>query len=98
MRLGNPAHGLNNKSQTGIELGLNNTEDNPEDSKQEEENCDDNAPKIIDEDNGILEEDADEPLMVRRSTRERRPNPRYANDDYVTGNYYSPAELLRQIP
>ena len=29
MRLGNPAHGLNNKSQTGIELGLNNTEDNP---------------------------------------------------------------------
>ena len=29
MRLGNPAHGLNDKSQTGIELGLNNTEDNP---------------------------------------------------------------------
>jgi len=56
-------------------------------SKQEEENCDDNAPEIIDEDNGILEEDADEPLMVRRSTRERRPNPRYANGDYVMGNY-----------
>ena len=52
-------------------------------SKQEEENYDDNAPEIIDEDNGILQEDADGPLMVRRSTRERRPNPRYANDDYV---------------
>ena len=29
MRLGNPAHGLNDKSQTGIKLGLNNTKDNP---------------------------------------------------------------------
>ena len=29
MRLGNPAHGLNDIRQTGIELGLNNTKDNP---------------------------------------------------------------------
>ncbi len=29
MRLGNPAHGLNDIRQTGIELGLHNTKDNP---------------------------------------------------------------------
>ena len=52
-------------------------------SKQDEDSYEDSAPGIINDDSGIVQEDADGPLMLRRSTRERRPNPRYANGDYI---------------
>lgn len=54
-------------------------------NKQEEDNYD-NAREVPDGDDRMLQEDPAGPLTVRRSTRERRPNPRYANDDYVSGN------------
>ena len=52
-------------------------------SKQDEDSYEDSAPGIINDGSGIVQEDADGPLMLRRSTRERRPNPRYANGDYI---------------
>ena len=53
-------------------------------NKQEEDNYD-NAREVPDVDDRIIQEDPAGPLTVRRSIRERHPNPQYAKDDF-SGN------------